>query len=37
MKNIFEAELEIIMFAAEDILTASIDLDDPDNYTKVEF
>lgn len=34
----FETEIEIVLFDTEDIITTSvIDLDNPDNYTKVEF
>lgn len=34
----FEPEIEIVLFDTQDIITTSvIDLDDPNNYTKVEF
>lgn len=34
----FEPEIEIVLFDTQDIVTTSvIDLDDPNNYTKVEF
>lgn len=37
MKELFTAELEVISLNVEDILTTSIDLDDPNNYTPVDF
>lgn len=37
-KVMFEPEIEIVLFDTQDIVTTSvIDLDDPNNYTKVEF
>ena len=34
----FEPEIEIVLYETQDIVTTSvIDLDDPNNYTKVEF
>ena len=34
----FEPEIEIVLFDTQDIVTTSvIDLDDPNNYTKVVF
>lgn len=34
----FEPEIEIVLFDTQDIVTTSvIDLDDPNNFTRVEF